>query len=174
MSAPRVDRRVLLNFLAEYRRTSENEATAIIEGYLAVLAERDAAGPVRRYVAWLCEGCDYCAPAVGERMDGPCTDHSPSLSGAEVVRATDYDRLADAARAVLAAAGMETRSGKPTTSHDALQAMEALLTSRTEWVCACGWRSPDRPPAGLCCSVTHPDDLNYLMVEVPEGAERPS
>lgn len=49
---------------------------------------------VRRYIAWLCEGCEACGPSDGSpRITGPCTDRSPSLNGAEVVRAEDYDAL---------------------------------------------------------------------------------
>lgn len=50
---------------------------------------------VKRHIVWVCAGCDRCAPLDGsdpERM--PCTDTSPSMDGAEVVRAEDYDALA--------------------------------------------------------------------------------
>lgn len=49
--------------------------------------------PAKRYIVWLCEGCDECDPQDGsERRRGPC-ENSPSMNGAEVVLAEDYDRL---------------------------------------------------------------------------------
>lgn len=57
----------------------------------------------KRYIAWLCEGCDECNPPDGsERCQGPC--NSPSLNGAEVVRAEDYDRVTAPERDALIAA----------------------------------------------------------------------
>jgi len=39
--------------------------------------------------------------------------------------------------------------------------------ARTEWVCECGWRAETRPLIALCCSVTHPSEVNARMVERP-------
>lgn len=41
---------------------------------------------MKRYIVWVCQGCDACEPPDGSpRMTGPCTDTSPSMDGAEVV-----------------------------------------------------------------------------------------
>lgn len=49
---------------------------------------------VERHIVWVCCGCDACQPLDGsDRQSYPCTDTSPSMDGAEVVRAEDYDRL---------------------------------------------------------------------------------
>ncbi len=44
----------------------------------------------KRYLAWLCEGCDECEPHRGPTPKVPCSD-SPALNGAEVVLASAYD-----------------------------------------------------------------------------------
>lgn len=46
----------------------------------------------RRHVVWVCAGCDDCEPTDGGEPTGlPCVD-SPSMDGAEVVLAVEYDR----------------------------------------------------------------------------------
>lgn len=46
----------------------------------------------RRHVVWVCAGCDDCEPMNGGEPTGlPCRD-SPSMDGAEVVLAVEYDR----------------------------------------------------------------------------------
>ncbi len=63
------------------------------------LESRDAEpAAVKRYLVWVCEGCDICAPPDGfdppDPDPGPCTHASPSVNGAWVVLAAEYDRLA--------------------------------------------------------------------------------
>lgn len=77
-------------------RVGEALHEEFVAGYRAALSTHPTAPKdVKRYIAWLCEGCDECDPPDGsERCQGPC--NGPSLNGAEVVRAEDYDRLATA------------------------------------------------------------------------------
>jgi hypothetical protein len=56
---------------------------------------------VERHIVWVCAGCDRCKPDHGERDRMPCTDTSPSMNGAEVVLAEDYDRLREAVEDLL-------------------------------------------------------------------------
>ncbi len=51
----------------------------------------------RRYLAWLCEGCDECEPLDGSKPQMPCS-HSPSLNGAEVVHASFFDAAVELLR----------------------------------------------------------------------------
>lgn len=56
----------------------------------ARLPERPDEGP-KRYLVWLCDGCDECDPPAGlPRSQFPCD--GPSKSGKCVVLAKDYDR----------------------------------------------------------------------------------
>lgn len=56
-------------------------------------------GQMKRYIVWVCQGCDWCEPPDGSpRMTGPCTDTSPSMSGAEVVITADLRAAIDALR----------------------------------------------------------------------------
>jgi len=64
----------------------------------------------RTYIAWLCEGCDTCDPPDGSpRQLSPCTDESPSLNGAEVMRADEARAWFAAGRAAERAATDELR-----------------------------------------------------------------
>lgn len=50
----------------------------------------------KRHVVWVCAGCDDCEPVDGSEPTGlPCVD-SPSMDGAGVVLAVEYDRAVDA------------------------------------------------------------------------------
>ena len=83
---------------------------------LAVAPERPALN-VERHIVWVCAGCDKCQPLNGsEPQRTPCTDTSPSMNGAEVVLAEDYDRLHDAFMALYRAAddAHERRGDFPT------------------------------------------------------------
>lgn len=58
------------------------------------MATPDSRESPERHIVWICAGCDRCQPLDGsERQGYPCTDTSPSMDGAEVVRADDYDRV---------------------------------------------------------------------------------
>jgi hypothetical protein len=49
---------------------------------------------VERHIVWVCAGCEECRPSDdSQRSSYPC-ENSPSMNGAEVVLAADYDRLA--------------------------------------------------------------------------------
>ena len=50
---------------------------------------------MRRYLTWVCEGCDHCAPPYGQERDQtPCTDGaSPSMNGAWVYKEEDVKRI---------------------------------------------------------------------------------
>lgn len=46
----------------------------------------------KRYLVWVCEGCDSCDPPDGsERSPFPCTHESPSVNGMWVVQAAQAE-----------------------------------------------------------------------------------
>lgn len=85
----------------EARRTGNACRSSFAEGWQgrgAWASTRAIDEMPKRYLAWLCEGCDLCEPPTGEREATPCTHGSPSTSGAWVVRASDYEALAASTR----------------------------------------------------------------------------
>lgn len=72
------------------RQASQHASMPALRAALGRLPERPDEGP-KRYLVWLCDGCDECDPPAGlPRSQFPCD--GPSKSGKCVVLAKDYDR----------------------------------------------------------------------------------